>query len=50
VDSKAKRIGLSIKALSAPAARPAQKKQAPPPPATFDDKLAALSMKWKTRA
>ena len=50
VDAKAKRIGLSIKALSAPAARPAPKKQAEPPhPATFDDKLAALSSKWRTR-
>ena len=49
VDTKAKRIGLSIKALSEPAARPAPKKQAAPPPATLDDKLHALSMKWRTR-
>jgi uncharacterized protein len=50
VDTKARRIGLSIKALSAPASRPAPKKQAPPPPATLDNKLAALSAKWRTRA
>jgi uncharacterized protein len=50
IDTKAKRIGLSIKALSAPASRPAPKKQGPPPPATFDDKLATLSTKWRTRA
>ncbi|MFP5277910.1 MAG: Tex family protein [Acidobacteriota bacterium] len=51
VDAKAKRIGLSIKALMAPAGRPAPKKQqAPPPPQTMEDKLAALSTKWRTRA
>lgn len=49
VDSKAKRIGLSIKALSAPAARQQPKKQAPPPPASMEEKLAALSNKWRTR-
>ena len=49
VDSKAKRIGLSIKALSAPASRPVPKKQVPPPPATLSDGLAELSMKWRTR-
>jgi protein Tex len=49
VDAKAKRIGLSIKALMAPAGRPAPKKQAPPPPQSMEDKLAALSAKWKTR-
>ena len=49
IDAKAKRIGLSIKALSAPASRPAPKKQAPPPPASFNDKLAALSAKWQPR-
>jgi protein Tex len=48
VDAKAKRIGLSIKALSAPAARPAPRKQTPP--ATMSDKLDALSTKWRTRA
>jgi len=49
VDTKAKRIALSIKALTAssslPIARPA-----PKPPATLDEKLAALSMKWKARS
>jgi uncharacterized protein len=50
VDTKAKRIGLSIKALAAPAARPAPKKQETAPAATLDDKLAALSTKWRTRA
>jgi uncharacterized protein len=51
VDTKAKRIALSIKALSAPAARPAPKatKPLPKPPASMDEKLAALSMKWKGR-
>ena len=48
VDAKAKRIGLSMKALMAPAGRPAPKKQAPPPPATLDERLAALNRKWKT--
>jgi uncharacterized protein len=48
VDAKAKRIGLSIKALAAPAARPAPKKQEPP--ATFNEKLAALSAKWRPPA
>jgi uncharacterized protein len=50
VDTKSKRIGLSIKALSASAPRPAPKKQAPPPPATLDDKLQALSLKWRTHS
>ena len=52
VDAKAKRIGLSIKALTTPAARPAPKKQAAAPATvpTLDDKLAALSAKWRTRA
>jgi protein Tex len=49
VDAKAKRIGLSIKALAAPASRSVPKKQTPAPPATFDAGLAALSMKWRTR-
>ncbi len=49
VDPKAKRIGLSIKALMAPAGRPAPAKQAAPPPPSMEDKLAALSTKWKTR-
>jgi protein Tex len=52
VDAKAKRIGLSIKALSAPAPRPAAKPAppAPKPQATLDEKLAALSSKWKGRS
>ena len=56
VDTKAKRIALSIKALTAPAARPAAKAAAKPtarptpkPEATLDEKLTALSMKWKVR-
>ena len=49
VDTKAKRIALSLKALSALASRSAPKKQAPPP-VTFDDKLSALTTKWRTRA
>jgi uncharacterized protein len=52
VDLKAKRIALSIKALSAPAARPAARpapKPAPKPAATMNEKLAALSTKWKVR-
>ena len=52
VDLKAKRIALSIKALTTPAARPAVKPTAkftPRPQPTMDEKLAALSMKWKSR-
>lgn len=49
VDSKAKRIGLSIKALQPAASRPAPRKQTPPPAST-QDQLAALSSKWRTRA
>jgi len=51
VDAKARRIALSIKALSAPAQRPAPKleKQVPKPQPTMDEKLAALSTKWKVR-
>lgn len=46
VDAKAKRIALSMKAAgSAPA-----KRRTPPPPASFADKIAALSTKWQTRA
>ena len=58
VDTKAKRIALSIKQLTGPAARPATKtaakptskpdKSAPKPEPTMDEKLAALSMKWKS--
>jgi protein Tex len=50
VDLKAKRIALSIKALTAPASRPAPKKQESSPAVALDDKLAALSAKWRTRA
>jgi protein Tex len=46
VDAKTMRIGLSMKALMAPAARPQPKKQAPPQPSTLEQKLAALSAKW----
>jgi uncharacterized protein len=55
VDAKAKRIALSIKQLSAPTARPATRSAAKPekpasrPQPTMDEKLAALSMKWKSR-
>jgi uncharacterized protein len=51
VDAKAKRIALSIKALTAPATRPAPKQQNPvaAAPATMNEKLAALSSKWKAR-
>ena len=49
VDGNAKRIALSMKALMAPAARPATK-QVPVPPKTMEEKLAALSAKWKVRA
>ncbi len=47
VDAKTMRIGLSIKALASPAARSTAKKQAPP--ASFEEKLAALSAKWSGR-
>jgi uncharacterized protein len=51
VDAKAKRIALSIKQLTGPATRPAAKpeRQASKPQPTMDEKLAALSMKWKPR-
>jgi uncharacterized protein len=49
VDAKAKRIALSIKALTAPAPRQVAPKPAPKPAATMDEKLAALSSKWKVR-
>jgi uncharacterized protein len=48
VDAKAKRIALSIKALSAALPRPVAK-PAPKPQPTLDEKLAALSSKWKAR-
>lgn len=51
VDTKTKRIALSIKALLEPSPRPTSKpsKPAPKPQATLDEKLASLSMKWKVR-
>jgi len=51
VDTKAKRIALSIKQLTAPAARPASRSEKPAakPQFTMDEKLAALSTKWKSR-
>jgi len=49
VDTKAKRIALSIKALTAPAAKTFAK-PAPKPEATMNEKLAALSSKWKVRS
>ncbi len=50
VDAKAKRISLSIKALTAPASKPAPQKLAAPPAISMNDKLTLLSNKWKTRA
>ena len=50
VDAKAMRIGLSIKALMVPAVRPQPVKQTPRPPATFEQKLSALSAKWTGRS
>ncbi|MGA7159200.1 MAG: Tex family protein [Acidobacteriaceae bacterium] len=49
VDIKAKRIGLSIKALASPTPRAAMKKMATPP-ITLSEGLAALSAKWKSHA
>src|SRR6202012_4673748 len=48
VDTKTKRIALSMKALLEPAARPASKPNtsAAKPQATINEKLATLSMKW----
>jgi uncharacterized protein len=48
VDAKAKRIALSIKQLSGPSTRPAMKPAARPEQ-SMNDKLAALSTKWKVR-
>ncbi len=50
VDTKARRISLSIKALTAPSAagKPANKPDRKPQP-TLDQKLAALSTKWRVR-
>jgi uncharacterized protein len=49
VDTKAKRIALSIKQLSAPAVRAARSVPVAAKLVTMDDKLAQLSMKWKGR-
>ncbi len=51
VDAKAKRIALSIKALTAHPSRPAAQHSKPAAKSqpTMDEKLAALSMKWKVR-
>ena len=46
-DAKAKRIALSMKALLAPGKAPAVTKPKPQP--TAEDKLTALSNKWKRR-
>jgi uncharacterized protein len=48
VDAKAKRIALSIKQLTAAPQRPVAKPVAKPQP-SMQDKLAALSSKWKVR-
>jgi protein Tex len=50
VDAKAKRIALSIKALQAQVAKSVPVQRTPPPLSlSIDDKLAALSSKWRTR-
>jgi len=51
VHAKAKRIALSIKQLTLQTPRPASKPAlpAPKPQQSMDEKLAALSMKWKVR-
>jgi len=52
VDAKAKRIGLSIKQLTAPSPKQGPKPQAkvaPKTPLTMNEKLAALNSKWKVR-
>ena len=50
-DTKTKRIALSMKALMEPTPRPASKpnKPEPKPQASMNEKLAALSTKWKVR-
>ncbi len=49
-DAKTKRISLSMKALMEPAGRPASNpKQPPKPQPTMNEKLAALSTKWRVR-
>ena len=51
VDTKTKRIALSMKSKAEPGAKPQPKKAAPPPKAepTMEDKLAALANRWKQR-
>ena len=49
VDTKAKRIGLSMKALMGPSSKPAPVNRVPVPPPTINDQLTALSAKWRTR-
>jgi uncharacterized protein len=52
VDPKAKRIGLSMKALMGPPSgppRPAGARPPQKPQPTMDDKLSALAAKWKSR-
>ena len=51
VDPKSKRIGLSMKALMAPAGgpRPPQRQPERRPQPTVEDKLALLASKWKSR-
>jgi uncharacterized protein len=49
VNTKAKRIALSIKAPPSSLPRPIAS-PAPKPPITLDERLAALSMKWKPRS
>jgi uncharacterized protein len=47
-DPKTKRIGLSMKALQGPPAKPQPQSQRRPEP-SMEDKLAALSSRWKVR-
>jgi len=47
-DAKTKRIGLSMKALMGPAQGPPRRPE-PKPQQSLDDKLSALSSKWKVR-
>ena len=50
VDTKTKRIALSMKALMAPAQQRGPRPQAPPKAApSMDDKIAMLANKWKIR-
>ena len=51
VEAKAKRIGLSIKQLTAPSSKPAPRPQqkAVPAPMSMNEKLAMLNQKWKVR-